>query len=148
MASTFDRRMQQLDRKVGRGKLVASVVVDQVYAKYQHENMRLKHPRGGKAKFLYEALVEHHGEYLQHTANHVLRGNLQQAHFRNARYLAVEIMNTAPVELGDLRRSGAPRLLDNGQLVDSRPPIQHRLSKAELRAKYRVRDQLLHRRLR
>lgn len=52
----------------------------------------------------------------------------------NVEDLAGQVATTAPVDLGNLRDSAHPTVTDQGGLVYDRPPAQHRLSEAELRA--------------
>lgn len=64
----FGARMDVLAEKVGTGFCVGKVVVDQVYAKYQHEDLRLKHPHGGQAKYLTTPLFQNRYAYLTEVA--------------------------------------------------------------------------------
>lgn len=135
---TFQGRMDELDAKVGHGDLVGSVVVDQVYAQFQHESVWLNHPNGGKAKFLYEPLMSNHRTYLQWVAEGVFEGPGDA--MQNAMtYLAAEVFLNAPVELGDLKRSGSPRVHDDGVRTHFKAPIQRRLTPAEMEVKEELR---------
>jgi hypothetical protein len=125
MAGDFGARMDELIESVGDGELTASVVVDQVYAKYQHERMDLRHPQGGQAKYL-----------------SVLHGSLQNAMEFVAEDLAAkQVFDKAPREFQDLRQSGHPRVLNGEMIVYDRPPIVHRLTAEELKAKDKARAQ-------
>lgn len=64
----FAERMDQLSAQVGEGFCVGKVVVDQIYAKYQHEDLALKHPRGGQAKYLTTPLFLNRFAYLTEVA--------------------------------------------------------------------------------
>ena len=64
----FAQRMELLSRQVGNGFCVGKVIVDQVYAKYQHEDLALRHPRGGTAKYLTIPLFRNRWAYLQEVA--------------------------------------------------------------------------------
>ena len=121
--------------------MTAHVVVDQVYAHYQHERMDLRHPRGGGAKYLERPLYDHYDEYLREYANQVLNagdGGLR-AMKNAAEHLSDEVETSAPREFGDLLRSGHPSVTQGGLVKYDRAPKQHRLSDGELRAKARLR---------
>lgn len=140
---TFKDRMQDLSDTVGTGKMTGSVVVDQAYAQFQHESLQLRHPNGGKAKFLYEPLVMNHGQYYQMVADSLLDAGGPKIGMAKAMdYLSAEVFLNAPVELGDLRRSGSPSVYDGQERVYHKPPIQRRLSAAELEAKEELRISL------
>ena len=135
----FTTRIGRLMRKVGNGDLTASVVVDQVYAKYQHESLDLRHPNGGQAKYLWEPMFNNRNQYMAKLARNVLRGNLTRAMIDNAEDIVVGVIENAPVELADLHQSGAPTVTDNRSVVYQRPPVRPRLTPAELAAKSRLR---------
>lgn len=135
----FAERMAELGERVGDGKLTGSVVVDQVYAQYQHERLDLQHPQGGKAKYLYDPLVDNHPTYLQNIANDVLDSGPEEPMKRAMSNLSAEVFLNAPTELGDLRRSGSPRVYDGQALVSMTPPIQRRLTPSEMKAKLALR---------
>lgn len=142
MAGDFGARMDELIESVGDGELTASVVVDQVYAKYQHERMDLRHPQGGQAKYLSEPLLQKQADYLRHLAGSVLHGSLQNAMEFVAEDLAAkQVFDKAPREFQDLRQSGHPRVLNGETIVYDRPPIVHRLTAEELKAKDKARAQ-------
>lgn len=138
----FTTRIGRLMRKVGDGNLVASVIVDQAYAKYQHESLDLRHPNGGQAKYLWEPMFNNRNQYMARLAANVLRGNLNQAMVRNVEDIAGGVFEHAPVELADLRRSAEPSVRDQGELTYHRPPMRRRLTPAELAAKSRLRTAL------
>jgi hypothetical protein len=119
---------------VGPGHLVGKLVVDQVYAKYHHERMDLKHPRGGGPKYLEGPLLADASQYLQKLAKHVLDGELVHAMAECMEGLNGRMSRLAPVEFNNLRRSGNPRVYDHGRLVYNRPAHQRRLSDQELKA--------------
>lgn len=135
----FDVRMQQLAERVGTGKMTGSVVVDQVYAKFQHESLDLRHPNGGQAKFLSEPLMKHHREYLTFVAERLLREGPEAGMKQSMDYLSAEVLLNAPVEFGDLRRSGSPSVTDGATEIYRKPPIQRRLTALELAAKSKLR---------
>lgn len=141
MSGTFGDRIDELIESVGEGKLVGSVVVDQVYAKYQHERMDLQHPRGGQAKYLGGPVLENMHTYMQKLADNVLHGSLTGAMTSNVEALSKEVFDKAPREFWDLRESAHPSVTNDGVPVYDRPPIVHRLSKGELRVKDRLRSQ-------
>lgn len=139
MTSTFFARTDLLLEHVGNQDITARVIVDQVYAHYQHERLDLRHPRGGGAKYLEKPLYDHYGQYLKQYARRVLDDGGQRAMKNAAEHLSDEVEFTAPREFGDLLRSGHPVVTQDGHVIYDRPPKQHRLSEAELRAKARLR---------
>jgi hypothetical protein len=142
MAGDFGARIDELMESVGDGELTASVVVDQVYAKYQHERMDLKHPQGGQAKYLSGPLLQRHQDYLRQLADSVLHGSLVGAMELVAEDLATkQVFDHAPREFQDLRQSGHPRVLNGDMIVYDRAPIVHRLTAAELKLKDKARAQ-------
>lgn len=54
------------------GDDTVAIIFDSVYARYQHEHLRFKHPHGGQAKFLEGAMLEKGNEALSAIAE-VLR---------------------------------------------------------------------------
>lgn len=140
MTGTFADRIDQLREMTGsrEGTIRASVVVDQVYAHYQHERLELHHPRGGTAKFLERPLLEHYRDYVDDYARTVLRDGGQEAMKRSAEHLSDQVEVHAPREWGDLLKSGHPQVHLGTREVYDRPPKVHRLTKQELRAKSRA----------
>lgn len=138
MAGTFTERIEELRRMTGApDPLTGTLIVDQLYAHYQHERLDLKHPRGGMAKFLQRPLMARYPGYLDDYARTVLTDGGQAAMRRSMDDLSDQVKVLAPVEFGDLRRSGHPHVTQRGTLYD-RPPEVPRLSEAALRAKSRL----------
>jgi hypothetical protein len=52
--------------------------------------------------------------------------------------LSDAVEQLAPVEFGDLRKSGHPTVKSSGRFVYDRPPKQARLTKAEMDAKLNI----------
>lgn len=138
-AGTFDARMAELSEKVGDGKVRGGVEVDQVYAQYQHEGLDLRHPRGGQAKYLEQPLYGNHRGYLQDIASRVLREGPVRPMSEAMEDLSGQVAEHAPVEFWDLRMSGHPTVARGGAVVYDRPPMQARLTPAQLRAKNQLR---------
>lgn len=138
MTGTFAERIDALKKMAG-GSIAASVVVDQVYAHYQHEHLEFKHPKGGQAKYLEQPLYDNYGNYLKEYAANVLRDGGLSAMKHAAEHLSDQVEISAPREFGDLLRSGHPSVTQGGRTVYDRAPKQHRLSEQELRAKNRLR---------
>ncbi|UTN91850.1 hypothetical protein SEA_STUFF_19 [Streptomyces phage Stuff] len=138
MAGDFLARMDELIEEHDGGDLVGSVVVDQVYAKYQHERMDLKHPNGGQAKFLSGPLLNDAPKYLQKLAGAVLHGSLTNAMAECMESLSLSVWEKAPRDFWDLRQSGNPRVLKGGAEVYNRPAIVPRLTEQQLREKARL----------
>jgi hypothetical protein len=135
----FSERVDELLRRVHAPEtLVASVVVDQVYAHYQHEHMNFHHPRGGMAKYLEQPFYDHFKGYLEDYARTVLDDGGVPALKRAAEHLSDEVEISAPREWGDLGRSGHPTVTVGQVVVEDRPPKVARLTEEELRAKSRA----------
>jgi hypothetical protein len=135
MASSFSQRIQELSEQVGHGKLTGRVVVDQIYAQYQHEGLDLRHPRGGQAKYLEQPLLDHREEYLRKVSETVLDDGGKGGMVRSMEDLAGSggVAVYAPILFGLLRRSGHPMVESDGKTVYDRPPEQPRATEEELR---------------
>jgi hypothetical protein len=136
----FAAKMDELSALVGDGKLIGTVVVDQVYAKYQHEGLDLRHPRGGLPKYLSQPLLDNRNDYLKRVADSILRDGGKDGMRSAMEDLAGDggVGTRAPVLWGDLRRSGHPIVESDGTKVYDRPPHARRLTEEELRAKARL----------
>lgn len=140
MSGTFHERLAELREQAHLGETVSGrVIVDQVYAHFQHERLDLRHPNGGHARYLITPLYTRYFKYLRDYADNVLRGDGDLAMKRMAEDLAREVEWHAPLEFGDLARSGHPMVLVGDRVIYDRQPKQHRLSKEELRIKNRLR---------
>ena len=141
--STFGERINELRTRTGcdKGILSGSVTVDQVlvYAHYQHEHLEFHHPRGGQARYLATGLETHYRDYLEAIARTFLDDGGREEMRRAVEHLSNEVYTLAPWEFNDLRRSGHPQVRQGEELVYDRPPLQHRLTAEELRAKSRIR---------
>lgn len=135
----FAERMDVLAEMVGDGDLVGSVEVSQIYAHAQHEHLNWKHPRGGRALYLQQPLFEHASAYIEAYARTVLEDGGEPAMAWAMEDLAGDggVALRAPVLYYNLRRSGHPSVTSDGVTIYDRPPEQHRLSEAELKAIYR-----------
>lgn len=140
MAGDFSSRIDRLMEEVGTGNLEGTVVVDQVYAKYQHEDLSLIHLGGGHAKYLENPLMANHPDYLRHLADNVLDGNLNQAMADNMEALSREVYKEAPMEFGDLRASGHPMVHSQGEMVYDRAALVGRLTEEEIDIKMHLRS--------
>lgn len=65
---------------------------------------------------------------------------LQDAGIHIAEKGVTMVEEHAPVEFGDLRKSGHPKVTKDGATIYDRPPVVGRLSEAELKAKHRTTD--------
>lgn len=139
MTGTFYGRIEDLKRLVGDKKLEGKVVVNQIYAQFQHETLSLRHPHGGGGKFLTKSLVQNRTNILQDLARNTLNGRLNQAMAKGMENVTKGVYHNAPHEFNDLRNSGHPTVKDRGRFVYNRPPMVKRLSKNQLRAKDRAR---------
>jgi hypothetical protein len=138
MVGTFTQRIDELEKRIGSGRLQGSVTCDQIYAHFQHERMDLHHPRGGTAKYLQRPLMDGYRDYLGDYARTVLSDGGQAAMRRSMEHLSDQVEITAPREWGDLAKSGAPKVTQGGRTLYDRPPKAARLGKEELRAKSRA----------
>lgn len=130
---SFHEGVKQLEGMTGDGELMGRVTVDQVYAHVQHEDlsprqdgsvvpMKLKHPRGGGAKYLEGPLHDHAESYVKNLADHVLDGLLDDAMAGNMEHLSDQVEQRAPVDQNVLRRSGHPQVFSRNMVVYDRAP--------------------------
>jgi hypothetical protein len=144
---SFEQRMTELGKLVGTGKIQTKVRFAQAYAARQERSDFYDHPRGGKAHFLRDALLSAHKEHIQRVAQELFRGNTQVRYIQLGEKVAEKAAGDAPVELANLRRSGAIKVLVGGRTIYERPAQQRRLTRRELNDRVRARhfDQLRHR---
>lgn len=143
MAGTFAENIDKLIESVGHGSLKGSVEVNQIYAHYQHEHPEFKHPEGGKSYYLRDPLFENHDKYMRHLAEKAITAegsSITDGMKDNMENLSRGVFDQAPLEFGDLKGSGHPKITSDGVTVYDRPPNVHRLSKEDLRAKGELRD--------
>lgn len=140
MKGEFVKRIAELRDIVGTGNLEGKVVVDQVYAQFQHESPDLAHPRGGGMKFLTRALVrEYRGVFRGLARDAYRRRGLVSAMTVGVEKISKGVYRNTPVMFHDLRNSAAPSVKDRGRYVYRRPPVVKRLSKSQRKAKDRAR---------
>lgn len=125
---------QKLRDHVGKGHLKGKVVVNQVYARYQHERMDLRHPRGGYPKYLWLALTIGKDQMLEDLAKSVLETGPVAGMKKAMENQDKKLHRYAPVDFSNLRNSGNPQVYDEGSKVYDRPARQPRLSEAQLKA--------------
>lgn len=135
----FFERIDELIAEVGTGQLSGQVVFDQSYARYQHEDLTLRHPRGGMGKFLSLALSGRHRTVMNGWANNVLHGSLPDATINGTEQVAKLASALAPIEFGDLRESDQVEIRDHGEVIYKRLPIVPRLPDDVLEAKMKAR---------
>lgn len=102
--------------------------------------MEFHHPLGGQAKFLEAPFFDHSTRYLETIANRLHDEGVTRPMIDNMEDLSDRVLELSPVEFGDLRDSGHPTVEDNGEIVYDRPPVAHRQSAEELKAKHRLAD--------
>lgn len=139
---TFGEGLDRLNEHVGTGRLKGSCRVNQVYAKYQHERADLRHPDGGQAFYLRDPLFSTMDESMQELASKAFEsdGGLKGGMKDWAEKMSRKVFELAPLEFGDLKASGHPKVEDNGATIYDRPPNMHRLSEEELRIKGHLRS--------
>lgn len=129
-----------IDRTAGP-RVVARVKVDQIYAKYQHESLDLRHS-SGQAKYLEAPLFENAGQIVQKFANRVLvRGTNTAVEWGKHVGQPVHgyVKRFAPKMFGDLSQSASLTVKEGSAVVYSIPATQQRLTKVQLRAKDKLR---------
>lgn len=140
---SFVKSMERLIRETPKRSLKGSVVVDQVYAHYQHEGLDFQHPDGGEAEYLRKPLYLKRSMYMRRLAREAITSQgtrrLKDAMVDNMEDLSNEVYKRAPLEFGDLKGSGQPIVRRDGRKVFHRAPNVHRLSEQELRIKGQLR---------
>lgn len=133
MPGTFVPNVERIITKVGGGILTAKVEFNQVYAHRQHYELGWKHPRGGEALYLANALFGGVGEYLGLIAGSVDADlDPTPGMIEVAEALARKSASNAPIMWGNLRMSNHPSVTHNGMLIYDRLPIMPRLTDEEL----------------
>ena len=131
MAGSFFAGCDALKEKVGDGTLTGKVEVNQHYAFEQHENFSYNHPRGGGPHYLLTPLLEGSEGYLMRLGEAVFGGSLVEAMISNMEDLSDKLDPAAPIDEDPnfyrLRRSGNPKVYDQGAEVYNRPPIDPRM---------------------
>lgn len=110
------------------------------YARYQHERLDLKHPRGGYPKYLWLSLLIHRGEYMRTLATSVLETGPAEGMKKVVEAQDRKLAQYAPVLFNNLRDSGNPQVFDNGAKIYDRPARQPRMTKEQLKALRRGRN--------
>lgn len=134
--------MQHLADSCGDGMLRAEAVVDQVYAKYQELRDDLALHGGGQHHYTRDALLNNTTQIMRWYADALVTpdgSDIRGAAGRVAERLADGVYELAPFEFGDLKASGHPIARDKGVVIYDRPPMVHRLTTEELRAKGHLR---------
>ena len=129
--------IQDLIDRTGGPKIEAKVTVNQPYAQDQHETLYYRHASGGMAKYLETPLLVEHPYWIQDFADGLLRrgADTVQGWADVGRELKDSVKETAPIDFGDLRNSAGLVVKEGGSIQIDEPPIQGRLSEAELDAK-------------
>jgi hypothetical protein len=127
--STFEEKLNDLERRIGHGTISAVFAVNQPYAAYQHVHRDLRHPRGGGPDYVSMPLAARHGEWIRSYAGSVLRGSQVEALAGAMDDLNDYVRVLAPLDLDNLRQSGGFQIFEGGQLVYSRPAAVPRLTK-------------------
>lgn len=131
--------MQHLIDSAGAPGIVsAACEVDQVYAGYQ-EFLELNHPHGGQDHYLRDSLLvplDQHMETLARTLITEEGCELDRGAEEVAEALSDGVLERAPIEWNDLKRSGHPTVTHDGETVYDRAPEVGRLTEEQLRAKH------------
>src|SRR4051794_105839 len=133
MASTFDARLRELSERIGHGKLVGKLTVDQIYALAIHSGFWRSGPlagvtnrprHGGETHFVTNAL-QHNAERYRPTPAHAALepGGLRDAMVENVEDWARDAAARTPRESGVLAASGHPVVTIGDAVVYDRPPL-------------------------
>ena len=128
MADTFNRKIDDLIRDVGPGKLVAGCTVNQPYAQNQHQSLWFRHTNG-RALFLGGPLLENAFSLVEELSRKVLTPHgsmLRLGMVDIAEEMSRYVMENAPKDTGQLSLSGNPWVTDNGVVIYDRPPLAPR----------------------
>lgn len=129
-ANSFLAGCERLEEKVGNGNLTGSVTVNQHYALEQHEHLGYEHPRGGGPKYLATPLMEYSYQYLEWLRIALLQQGIANQMAINMEHLSAQLDPAAPIDESpnpiQLRRSGHPVVLDSGEVVYDRAPLDPR----------------------
>jgi len=128
VADTFNRKIDELIRDVGAGKLVAGCTVNQPYAQNQHQSLWFRHTNG-RPLYLGGPLLENAFSLVEGLSRKVLtphgselKSGMQDVAEEMARY----VLENAPKDTGQLSLSGNPWVTDNGVIIYDRPSIAPR----------------------
>lgn len=133
---TASEGIQDLIERTGGPRVKATVTVNQPYAQDQHETLFYRHTSGGQAKYLEQPLFSGHPGWIQDFANELLHTTDAAREWGGVgRELKNEVPKRAPIDFGDLRQSAGLTVKEGGAVVVNEPPVQGRLSEAELDAK-------------
>lgn len=124
---TWRARLDVLARTVGDGDLIGRYVVDQRYAAFQHVHKHLRHPRGGGPDYVSAPLQARHRQWFRGIAQVFLNGGAETAMAAGLEDLDGQVTRLAPVDVGNLRRSGSVLVLSAGRPVYVRPARVARL---------------------
>lgn len=125
--STFRQRLAQLAATVGDGDLVGTYTVGQRYAAVQHVRRDYRHPRGGGPDYVSIPLRARHRVWFRGIAAGLLSGRAPARMAASLEDLDAQVRRLAPVDLGNLRRSGAVVVTTTGTPVYRRPAEVPRL---------------------
>lgn len=134
MAGTFDDAIAGLLHDTP-DHITGQVEMDQVYAHYQHEHPEFKHPRGGQAFFLRDALYDSLAASMARLAEAVNRADLTGTMAQVTESISRAAYALSPVEFDALRRSGHPTVVADGVVTYDRAPEVPRLSEEQLKAR-------------
>lgn len=142
MRGTFGDGLDKIKAAFGRGSLIGTVEVDQVYAHYQHDpNNNLHHPDGGGPNYLADPLFSNSDARMEKMATRMITeqgSEIEDGMIDAMEDLSEDVHERAPWEFGDLRESGHPVVTSDGETIYDRAPHQGRLSAAELKQKAKL----------
>jgi hypothetical protein len=146
MAGTFDERIDLLiDECDGGGVVIGKVEFNQVYAHRQHYETSWKHPRGGQAMYLTEALFGNVGTFLSDLAATAITPDgveVTVGMIDATEAVAQDASQRAPLMWGNLKMSAHVTVTHNGDVIYERPALAARLTDDELDALHELWEDL------
>lgn len=134
MSGTFLARIGELRQRVPSGRLHASITVDQIYARYQLLRTDLRHPRGGTAHYLDNAMSARRSQPYADVAGALYAGGAVVAFTQGNVGIAQTSEQLTPIDTYLLRGSTSVTISHDGRVVAYRPPTYPRLGKEALKA--------------
>jgi hypothetical protein len=134
-----------IDQCDGGGTVVGKVEYNQVYAHRQHYEISWRHPRGGQAMYLTEALFGMSGAYIADIADVAITEagvEVDLGMIQAVESLAMDSAQRAPLMWGNLRMSASTSVTHNGAVIWARQSLVPRLTDDELDALHELWEDL------
>jgi hypothetical protein len=143
--SFFERIDLLIDECDGGGLVIGKIEYNQVYAHRQHYEMDWKHPRGGQAMYLSDALYGDSGIIMSMLAASAITPEgveITVGMIDASEMVATDSSQRAPLMWGNLRMSAHVTVTHNGTVIHDRGPLVARLTDAELDALHELWEDL------